>query len=106
VLRHPIYREIDQSVTLWGLEPDDLVVLAVIGYLVGVLTSRVHIRLGPIDATLLASFGAIAAAFALWLYVRRGKPRYFLRDLLRAASEPEVWVVTPDLCARPLLRGE
>jgi len=106
VLRHPIHREIDQSVTLWGLEPDDLVVLAAIGYLVGVLTSQVHIRLGPVDATLLVSFGAIAAAFALWMYVRRGKPRYYLRDLLQAASEPDVWIVTPDLRARPVLRGE
>lgn len=106
MLRHPIYREIDQSVTLWGLEPDDLVVLAVIGYLVGALTSQVHIRVGPLDATLLASFGAIAAAFSLWLYFRRGKPRYYLRDLLRGASDPDVWIVTPDLQGRPIIRGE
>ena len=106
MLRHPIYREIDQSVTLWGLEPDDLVILAVIGYLVGGLTSQVHILIGPIDATLLVSFGAIAAAFSLWLYFRSGKPRYYLRDLLRMASEPDVWVVTPDLQARPVFRGE
>ncbi len=106
MLRHPIYREIDQSVTLWGLEPDDLVVLAVIAYLVGALTSQVHIFIGPIDATLLVSFGAIAATFSLWLYFRIGKPRYYLRDLLRMASEPDVWVVTPDLQARPIFRGE
>lgn len=103
MLRHPIYREIDQSVTMWGLEPDDLVVLAGIGYLVGALTSQVHIRVGPVDATLLVSFGAIAAAFSLWLYFRRGKPRHYLRDLLRAAYEPDVWLVTPDLQARPIL---
>ncbi len=106
MLRHPVYREIDQSVTLWGLEPDDLVVLAVIGYLVGALTSQVHIRVGPVDATLLASFVAIAAAFSLWLYYRRGKPRYYLHDLLRAASEPDIWIVTPDLQARPVTCGE
>ena len=106
MLRHPIHREIDQSVTLWGLEPDDLVVLAVIGYLVGALTSQVHIRIGPVDATLLVSFGAIAAAFSFWLYFRRGKPRGYLLDLLRAASEPDVWIVTHDLVARPVTRGE
>jgi hypothetical protein len=106
MLRYPIHREIDQSMTLWGLEPDDLVVLAVIGYLVGALTSQVHLRVGPVDATLLASFGAVATAFSLWHYYRRGKPRYYLRDLLRAAAEPDIWIVTPDLHARPLIRGE
>ncbi len=105
MLRYPIYREIDQSVTLWGLEPDDLVVLAIVGYLVGVLTSQVHIRVGPVDATLLASFSGIAAAFSFWLYFRQGKPRCYIRDLLRAAFEPDVWIVTSDLQARPIIRG-
>lgn len=106
MLRYPIHREIDQSVTLGGLEPDDLVVLAIIGYVVGSLTSAIHVRIGPVDATLLVSFAAIAAAFSLWLYFRRGRPRYYLRDLLRMTSEPDVWAVTPDLQVRPLLRGE
>ena len=106
MLRYPIHREIDQSITLGGLEPDDLVVLVVIGYLVGVLTSNLHIRIGPIDVTLLVSLGAIAAAFSLWLYSRHGRPRHYLRDLLRMTSEPDVWMVTPDLHARPLFRGE
>lgn len=106
MLRHPIHREIDQSVTLWGLERDDLIVLTAVGYLVGALTSQVHLRVGPLDATLLLSFGAIAAAFSLWLIFRRDKPRYYVRDLLRAASDPDVWIVTPDLQSRPVLRGE
>jgi hypothetical protein len=105
MLRHPIYREIDQSVTLWGLEPDDVVVLAVVGYLVGAVTSQVHLRVGPIDGTLLASCIGIAVAFSFWLYFRRGKPRYYTHDLLRAASEPDVWIVTSDLQARPVTRG-
>jgi hypothetical protein len=105
VLRSPIYREIDQSVTLWGLEPDDLVVLATIGYFVGALTSQLHLRVGPIDATLLGSCIGIAAMFSSWLYFRRGKPRYYARDLLHAASEPDVWIVTADLQARPVTRG-
>lgn len=106
MLRSPIHREIDQSITLGGLEPDDLVVLAVIGYLVGVLTSSIHIGIGPVDVTLLVSLGAIAAAFSMWLFFRHGRPRHYLRDLLRMASEPDVWVVTPDLLARPLFGGE
>jgi hypothetical protein len=105
VLRSPIYREIDQSVTLWGLEPDDVVVLATIGYFVGALTSQLHLRVGPIDATLLGSCIGIAAMFSSWLYFRRGKPRYYARDLLHAASEPDVWIVTADLQARPVTRG-
>jgi hypothetical protein len=105
VLRSPIYREIDQSVTLWGLEPDDVVVLATIGYFVGAVTSQLHLRVGPIDATLLGSCIGIAAMFSSWLYFRRGKPRYYARDLLHAASEPDVWIVTADLQARPVTRG-
>ncbi len=105
MLRSPIYREIDQSVTLWGLEPDDVVVLATIGYFVGALTSQLHLRVGPIDATLLGSCIGIAAMFSSWLYFRRGKPRYYARDLLHAASEPDVWIVTADLQARPFTRG-
>lgn len=105
MLRYPIYREIDQSVTLWGLEPDDVIVLAGEGYLVGAITSQLHVRVGPIDATLLASALGVAAAFALWLYFRRGKPRHYARDLLRSAHEPDVWIITADLQARPVLRG-
>lgn len=105
MLRSPIYREIDQSVTLWGLEPDDVVVLATIGYFVGALTSQLHLRVGPIDATLLGSCIGIAAIFSSWLYFRRGKPRYYARDLLHAASEPDVWIVTADLQSRPVTRG-
>lgn len=105
MLRSPIYREIDQSVTLWGLEPDDVVVLATIGYFVGALTSQLHLRVGPIDATLLGSCIGIAAMFSSWLYFRRGKPRYYARDLLHAASEPDVWIVTADLQSRPVTRG-
>jgi hypothetical protein len=105
VLRSPIYREIDQSVTLWGLEPEDVVVLATVGYLVGVLTSQLHLRVGPIDATLLASCIGIAALFSSWLYFRRGKPRHYAYDLVHAASEPDVWIVTADLQARPVMRG-
>ena len=105
MLRYPIYREIDQSVTLWGLEPEDVVVLATVGYFVGAFTSQVHLRVGPIDATLLASCLGMAAVFSSWLYFRRGKPRYYAHDLLRAASEPDVWIVTADLQARPVTRG-
>ena len=105
MLRSPIYREIDQSVTLWGLEPDDVAILAAVGYLVGALTSQVHLRVGPIDVTLLASCMGIAGVFSSWLYFRRGKPRYYARDLLRAAAEPDVWIVTADLEARPVTRG-
>src|SRR2546430_13328713 len=50
--------------------------------------------------TTLFRSGAIAAGFSFWLYFRRGKPRGYLRDLLRAASEPDVWIVTHDLVAR------
>jgi hypothetical protein len=105
MLRHPVYREIDQSVTLWGLEPDDIIVLTALGYVVGAMSSYVSIKVGPIDATLFVSFGAIAAVFSLWLYFRRGKPRYFLRDIIMASNEPDAWVVTPDLESRPVVRG-
>lgn len=105
MLRYPVHREIDHAVTLWGLEPDDLVVLASIGYLVGSLTSQIQVRIGPIDATLFVSLGAIAAAFSLWLYVRRDKPRFYLRDVIRMAAEPDAWVVTADGQGRPVERG-
>ena len=105
MLRYPIYREIDQSVTLWGLEPDDVAVLAMVVYFVGALTSQLHLRVGPIDATLLASCIGIAVVFSSWLYFRRGKPRFYAHDLLCAASEPDVWIVTADLQARPVTRG-
>jgi hypothetical protein len=105
VLRYPIYREIDQSLTLWGLELDDLVILAIVGYLVGALTSQVHIKVGPADATLLVSFSGVAVAFSSWMCFRQGKPRCYVRDFLRAAFEPDVWIVTSDLQARPIIRG-
>lgn len=106
LLVHPIRREIDSSVTLWGLEPDDFIVLSLAGYIVASLTSGLSIRIGPINVTLFVSAAAIAAAFSLWLYSRRGKPRYYLRDLLRRAAEPDIWAVTPDLESRPILRGD
>jgi hypothetical protein len=103
-LRHPIRRELDQPLTLSGLEQDDLIVLAAAGYGVAALVPNLRVQVGQANLTFLVQMVAVAALFALWLTWRRDKPRYFLRDLVRRLGEPDVWMVTPDVWARPYIQ--
>lgn len=103
-LRHPVRRELDQPIALGGLEQDDLVVLAVGGYVLSALMPDLHLQVGQADLTLLVQLLVLAAVFSLWLLWRRDKPRYVLRDSVRRLGEPDVWLVTPDVWARPYVQ--
>jgi hypothetical protein len=106
MLVHTVRREIDQPISMMGLEQDDLIVLAAAGYLVAALVPSLPLQVGPTNLTFGAQMLTVALIFSLWMLFRRDKPRYFLRDTLSALGEPDAWVPTPDVWARPVTQPD
>ncbi len=104
MLVHPVRRELDSPISFMGLEQDDLIVLAGAGYLISVIVPSLPLKVGQANLTFGVQMLALGAVFALWLSIRRDKPRYFLRDMLNAVAEPDVWVPTPDVWVRPVVQ--
>ncbi len=106
MLVHPVRREIDQPISMMGLEQDDLIVLAGAGYLISALVPNLPLQVGQANLTFGVQMLALAAVFSVWMLFRRDKPRYFLRDALVSLGEPDVWMPTPDVWARPVTHPE
>lgn len=106
MLVHPVRREIDQPLSMMGLEQDDLIVLAGAGYLISALVPSLPLQVGQANLTFGVQMLALAATFAAWMLFRRDRPRHFLRDTLTALAEPDAWVPTPDIWARPIVQPD
>jgi len=102
VLTHPVRREIDQPISMMGLEQDDMIVLAAAGYLISAIVPSLPLYVGRANLTFGVQMLALAVVFSLWLMYRRDRPRYFIRDALMALGEPDVWSPTHDIWARPI----
>jgi hypothetical protein len=104
MLVHPVRREIDQPISMMGLEQDDLIVLAAAGYLISALVPSLPLKVGQADLTFGVQMLALAVIFTAWMVFRRDKPRYFLRDTISYLAEPDAWIPTPDVWARPVVQ--
>jgi hypothetical protein len=104
MLVHPVRREIDQPISMMGLEQDDLIVLAGAGYLLSAIVPNLPLQVGHANLTFGVQMLALMAVFSAWMLFRKDKPRHFLRDTLSYLGEPDVWVPTPDVWARPVLQ--
>lgn len=102
MLTHPVRREIDQPISLMGLEQDDLIVLAAAGYLISAVVPSLPLYVGQANLTFGVQMLALAAVFSVWMVYRRDRPRHFVRDALTALGEPDAWIPTPDIWARPI----
>jgi hypothetical protein len=99
---HPIYRKLDASVTVLGVELEDWfgvgVAFVVLSRISDLIVGKV---LGLPRAEAAASALATGLAFLVWRRLRERAPRNFIRHLLEYLAEPEVYVVTHDEDANP-----
>lgn len=101
MLESPIFPEIDNLFSFYGLELDDLVVALGLFSAVETLIGQANPHIGRVGITLYLTFGAVGILFAVWRAFKAGRPRHFLEDLLGLLTEPDVWVLTGDRDIRP-----
>jgi hypothetical protein len=101
MMESPIYPEVDQLFSFYGLEMDDLLILLLIFAAVENVISRAHAHAGRMDLTLPLAFLATGVLFSVWRAFKAGRPRHFLEDSLALLNEPDVWILTGDAEIRP-----
>jgi len=104
MLTHPVRRELDDPISFMGLEQDDWIVLAGAGYFVSAAIPELPVGVGNFNFTIGIKILLLGAVFSIWLAIRKDKPRYFLINMLESLAEPDVWVPTPDVWARPVVQ--
>jgi len=103
--QHPVYRKLDASVTLLGVELEDWFGIGV----AFVLLSRVSdLIVGGMFRWPRAEAGVsvllTGAVFVAWRRIRERAPRHYLRHLLEYLGEPHAYVLEQDRDVNPYVR--
>jgi hypothetical protein len=96
-----VYPEIDQAISFYGFQLDDLAVMLILFVFTSSVVGQAHPHAGRSDLTLPISIGMAGVLFAVWRSVKANRPRHFLEDLIGLLGEPDAWEVTPDVWVRP-----
>lgn len=93
---HRLYRQVDGSLSILGLEVDDLFVATGGFMLLAHVARAIGHWLGWIRLQLIFSLGATALVFWGWRRLKERLPRRFFPHLVRYLTEGDAYIVTPD----------
>lgn len=94
---HRLYRQIDGSLSILGLDVDDLFVVTAGFMLLTQVARAIGLWFGWVRLQLILSLGATALLFWGWRKLKERLPRRFFQHLAKYLAEGDAYIVTPDI---------
>ncbi|MBI4277223.1 MAG: hypothetical protein HY660_02105 [Armatimonadetes bacterium] len=103
MVRHRLYRQVDDAVTVLSLDLDDLFVLTASFIVIVQVVRTAGAWLGWVRLQMVVALVVTTVGFWAWRRLKARLPRFYLRHLLQYLAEADAYIVTVDYEALPLL---